>query len=109
MPIIVFVIFKIESNIFGQILIFLITFVCGAIGGYHFPLASKIYFSDSQNVGILYGLDIFGAMIGTLIFGMICIPLFGFLKVAIVISIINLLISTFIFVHNKIIKLFDRI
>ena len=101
LPIIVFVIFQIESNVLGQIFIFLITFSCGAVGGYHFPLASKIYFSDNQNVGILYGLDILGAMIGTVIFGVICIPLYGFLKVAIVILIINLFVTVFILVNYK--------
>jgi spermidine synthase len=98
LPIIVFVIFKIESIILGQILIFLITFICGAIGGYHFPLVSKIYFSDSQNVGILYGLDILGAMIGTIIFGVICIPLYGFLNVAFMILILNTIVASSILI-----------
>ena len=105
LPLVVLGIFKIELDIFNQAIIFLITFLCGGAGGYQFPLASRIYFSynqnHNQNIGILYGLDIFGAMLGTVILGVICIPLFGFLQVALIIFIINLLLSIFMLFSNK--------
>ena len=103
LPLVVLGIFKIELSIFNQAIIFLITFLCGAVGGYQFPLASKIYFSFNQNhnIGTLYGLDIFGAMLGTIILGVIGIPLFGFLHVALIVLIINLLLSIFMLLSNR--------
>jgi spermidine synthase len=110
LPLLVLGVFKIHLYIFNQMTIFLFTILCGAIGGYQFPLASRIYFSFNkqykQNIGILYGMDILGAMSGTIILGVICIPLFGFLQVALIILILNLLISIFMLFCNKSIKLY---
>jgi predicted membrane-bound spermidine synthase len=101
--------FEVDMGMFNQPMIFLSTFFCGVAGGYQFPLATRIYFSDihksNQNIGILYGFDITGAMLGTLVFGILCIPLFGFWKVSLIIFIINLLISIFTFLNTKYEKL----
>ena len=101
LPFIAFAIFQIEASPLSQFLVFFFTLICGAVGGYHFPLASKIYFSSDQNIGILYGLDVLGAMIGTVVCGIICIPLYGFLRVAIIIFVINIMTSLFIKISNK--------
>jgi len=101
LPFIALAIFQIESSILSQILIFFFSLICGLVGGYLFPLASRIFFSSNQNIGILYGLDVFGAMVGTVIFGIICIPFYGFLRVAILIFVINITTSLFIKISTK--------
>ena len=109
LPILFLAMFEVDMGMFNQPMIFLSTFFCGVAGGYQFPLATRIYFSDihksNQNIGILYGFDITGAMLGTLVFGILCIPLFGFWKVSLIIFIINLLISIFTFLNTKYEKL----
>lgn len=85
---------NVDEILLSQFIFPALAFVSGGIGGYQFPVASKIYFSKinkTQNIGILYGLDILGAMAGTILLSTIIIPLFGFFKVVIFISLINCL------------------
>jgi predicted membrane-bound spermidine synthase len=65
---------------------------CGLIGGYQFPLASRIYFSDKpgRSPGALYALDLAGSCLGALLIGAFLIPLFGFRNTAIVMAVVCL-------------------
>lgn len=96
-PITILLVINIES----YFLIFTMTFITGSVGGYIFPLVSKLYFSGSQNIGIIYGLDILGGMIGTLIMGLFCIPLFGFINAAMILLVINLFVALMVFIITK--------
>jgi len=86
--------------------------VAGLMGGYQFPLASRIYFAGSEepevpegetqvraprsslssnrNPGILYGLDLLGACLGAVALSAYLIPVYGFLRTAIVMAVVNL-------------------
>lgn len=71
----------------------LFAFLSGSLGGYQFATAIQVFFADvrGQNkLGLLYGLDLFGACIGALIVSAILLPLFGFWKTAIFIATLNL-------------------
>ncbi len=72
----------------------LITFIVGGIGGYQFPVAGFIYYSQAkkQNAGILYSLDLLGAMLGALLLSSFIIPLFGIYSTGYIIAGLNILI-----------------
>ncbi len=65
---------------------------CGLIGGYQFPVASRIYFSDrpGRSPGALYALDLAGSCFGALLIGAFLIPLFGFRRTALVMAVVCL-------------------
>jgi predicted membrane-bound spermidine synthase len=66
--------------------------LCGLIGGYQFPLASRIYFADApearRNPGTLYALDLAGSCLGAVVFSAWLIPLFGFWATALVMAVL---------------------
>jgi spermidine synthase len=67
---------------------------CGAIGGWQFALASRLYFAGAKDgrrsLGALYGIDLAGACLGALALSTYVIPVFGFLDTAAVISMVCL-------------------
>ena len=66
--------------------------LAGMLGGYQFPLASRVYFSDGsrRSAGALYGLDLVGACAGAVALSLYLLPVFGFLKTALLIAVLNL-------------------
>jgi len=92
--------------------------VAGFVGGYQFPLASRLYFASSDeprtgkpevrasgfselsrseagstersNPGILYGLDLVGACLGAVALSAYLLPVYGFLRTAILMAGVNL-------------------
>jgi spermidine synthase len=68
--------------------------LAGMLGGYQFPLASRIYFSGGngsrQSAGGLYGLDLLGACLGAVALSLYLFPVFGFLRSAVLIAMVNL-------------------
>ena len=78
----------------SQILFPAVALLAGALGGYEFALATQVFFADSQkpqaNMGILYGIDLLGACVGALVLSAFLLPLFGFLKAAMFIALVNL-------------------
>lgn len=66
----------------------------GMLGGYQFPLASRIYFSSMKDSprspGALYGLDLVGACLGAVVLSAYLFPVFGFLKTALLMAVGNL-------------------
>jgi spermidine synthase len=65
--------------------------LCGMLGGAQFAAASRIYFGqkERENLGALYALDLAGSCVGALVFSAWLIPVFGFLKTAALMAIVN--------------------
>lgn len=84
----------------SQVVFPVLAIVCGVLGGYEFPLASRIFFSSGRpggfssgraggfcsgragGAGTLYALDLAGSCLGAILFSTYLIPVFGFLKTA---------------------------
>jgi len=68
--------------------------LAGVLGGYEFALATEVFFAGSPvpqtSMGMLYGVDLLGACLGTLVLSAFLLPLFGFLKAAMFIAAVNL-------------------
>jgi spermidine synthase len=79
--------------VLSQFLFPTLALLSGVLGGYEFPLASGIFFagadSPSTNLGILYAVDLLGACVGALALSAYLLPVFGFLKAAALIAVVN--------------------
>jgi spermidine synthase len=68
--------------------------IAGLMGGYQFPLASRIYFARSdnskRNPGMLYALDLLGACLGAVALSAYLLPVYGFLRTAMLMAVVNL-------------------
>ena len=80
------------------------SFVCGALVGFQFPLANKIYLdaapkggSVGETAGLLYGADLFGGFFGGLLGGVLFLPVLGLMKSCFLMAIIKMS-SFFLFV-----------
>ena len=66
----------------------------GILGGYQFPLASRAYFATGddrrRSPGTLYGLDLLGACVGALVLSVYLFPVFGLLRAALLMGVVNL-------------------
>jgi len=88
------------SFIASQALFPFLAFLSGAMGGYQFPLASRVYFRSavgnrrysqpSRSPGGLYALDLIGACLGAVVLSTFLIPVFGFLRAAVFMAVVNL-------------------
>ena len=71
-----------------------LAFLSGSLGGYQFPLVSRLYYprTDHQtsNPGVLYGLDVLGAWCASLLVSIIFFPLYGLVASALLIAAVNL-------------------
>ena len=92
---------SIQLSVVAQVLFPIVAVLCGMQGGYQFPLASRLYFSDSkdaqENTGALYAIDLLGASIGAVMLSAYLVPVFGFLRTAILILTLNLAVAVFLF------------
>jgi spermidine synthase len=62
----------------------------GFLGGYQFPVASRVFFiGPARSAGTLYGLDLAGACLGAVALSLYLVPVFGFLKTALLMAIVN--------------------
>jgi spermidine synthase len=65
--------------------------VSGMLGGYEFPVASRIFFGATVGgAGTLYALDLAGSCLGAVLFSAWLVPLFGFLKTALLSAMVSL-------------------
>ncbi len=87
------ILWLVRSGLVSDLIFFVAIFFIGAIGGLGFLLNSEIYFSaaSGSNPGILYGLDLSGALISSLIFTTFILPIYGFWKSAVFIGVFNLI------------------
>jgi spermidine synthase len=78
----------------SQILFPALALLSGMLGGYQFPLASRIYFAGAErstrSPGTLYALDLLGAALGAVLLSAYLFPVFGFLKAALLMAAANL-------------------
>ncbi len=88
---------KSQAGLFliGDVLFPVVALLCGTLGGYQFPLASNLFFAgrkdaSPQNTGSLYAADLLGACVGAVILSAYLVPVFGFLKAATLIVVLNL-------------------
>jgi predicted membrane-bound spermidine synthase len=68
--------------------------VAGLLGGFQFLLASRAYFGaapkSGRSPGVLYALDLAGACAGALALSILLIPVYGFLRTAVLMTAVNL-------------------
>ena len=76
----------------SQMLFPALALVAGLLGGFQFLLASRVYFSGpgKRSPGALYGLDLAGACAGALALSVLLIPVYGFLRTAVLMAAANL-------------------
>ncbi|MBZ5707154.1 MAG: fused MFS/spermidine synthase [Acidobacteriia bacterium] len=78
----------------SQVLFPVLALASGLLGGYQFPLASEVFFAGSKSapvsLGTLYALDLVGACLGALAVSALLLPVFGFLRSAVLIAAVNL-------------------
>ena len=74
----------------SQLVFPILALLCGLLGGYQFPAASRVFFFDADrgngSPGTLYALDLVGACLGAIALSIYFIPVFGFLTTALFIS-----------------------
>jgi spermidine synthase len=64
---------------------------CGMLGGYEFLIASRIFFAGTAHrPGTLYAFDLAGSCLGAILFSAWLIPVFGFLKTALLSAMVSL-------------------
>ena len=68
----------------------LLAVVCGLVGGFQFAVASRVFAPRRGNIGALYGLDLAGSCVGAMVFSAYLIPVYGFLKTALLLALVNL-------------------
>jgi spermidine synthase len=78
----------------GNILFAVLALLCGGLGGYQFPICSEMYFAGGrekrEGLGAVYAFDLAGACIGAILFSTFLIPLFGFMKTALLMALVNI-------------------
>ena len=95
----------------SQMVFPVLALIAGLMGGYQFPLASRMYFAGSEepripqggtevratrsdnsnrNPGILYGLDLLGACLGAVALSAYLLPVYGFRRTATLMAVVNL-------------------
>ncbi|HEV2423329.1 MAG TPA: fused MFS/spermidine synthase [Terriglobia bacterium] len=64
----------------------------GVLGGYQFPIVSRAFFSGPEpgGAGTLYALDLAGACVGAIVLSTYLVPVFGFLRTALLTALVNL-------------------
>jgi spermidine synthase len=64
---------------------------CGMLGGYEFLIASRIFFAGgAHRPGTLYAFDLAGSCLGAILFSAWLVPVFGFLKTAVLSAMVSL-------------------
>ncbi len=77
----------------SQLLFPLLALLAGLLGGYQFPRASRIFFGaarEARGPGALYALDLAGSCLGAVALSGYFLPVFGFLRTALLIAGMNL-------------------
>ncbi len=90
-----------------QALILMITFLIGMLTGLEVPLLIrflKAYFPLKSNVAYVLGLDYIGALVATLIFPFLMLPLLGTFKTSIIFGLVNIIMGliVYLFFTNKV-------
>ena len=101
-PVLIFALLEVCSMISDPATLILVSYVvfpmfavfCGFLGGYQFPLASRVFYGDENdgapNMGSVYAIELAGACLGAVLISTYCVPVLGFLKTSLLISILNM-------------------
>ena len=118
-PLLLYLVFLLLARAAGPLSLALASYVvfpalglfCGMLGGYQFPVASRIYFSreetlptsglqspasglqspaSSPNIGALYAVDLAGACLGGILLSAWLVPVFGLLRTGLLMGVLNL-------------------
>lgn len=77
----------------SQIVFPMLALLSGLLGGYQFPVASRVFFPNSDQgthrLGTLYALDLAGACLGAVLLSVYLVPVFGFFKTALLMVVVN--------------------
>jgi spermidine synthase len=111
-PLLLYLVFLLLARAAGPLSLALASYVvfpalglfCGLLGGYQFPVASRIYFNwggtppasslrppaSSPNIGALYAVDLAGACLGGILLSAWLVPVFGLLRTGLLMGVLNL-------------------
>ena len=86
----------------------LMSFLCGVLIGFQFPLATKIYLNTRPEggkvghaAGLLYGADLFGGFFGGLLGGVLLLPILGLKESCFMMAIIKMSSFTLLLIFMK--------
>ena len=72
----------------------LLTLIAGAVGGFQFPLANKLYLRPERGIvhsaGTTYGIDLAGSCLGAAIASALLLPLLGVFYTCIAVCLLNM-------------------
>jgi predicted membrane-bound spermidine synthase len=74
-----------------NVVIAVLVFVGGLLGGVHFPLSVAII--SRQKAGYVYGIDLVGSSLGALVTAMVLIPVLGIVFTLLVFGLLNCLVG----------------
>jgi predicted membrane-bound spermidine synthase len=97
-PLVLLGFFSLVSRVSGFSTLFIIghlvfpglALVSGLLGGYEFPLACRLYAGPGRKPVLLYAMDLAGSCAGAMLFSAYLIPVFGFLRTALLMAIVGL-------------------
>jgi spermidine synthase len=82
--------------------------ISGMLGGYQFPVASRIFFGETQTStpvmrrpGTLYALDLAGSCLAAVLFSAWFVPVFGFFKTALLSAMVSLAPAAMAMLENS--------
>jgi spermidine synthase len=106
-PLLLCVLFQVLTRVTGALGLFAVSqivfpalaLLSGMLGGYEFPIASRVFFASRmhRNAGTLYALDLAGSCLGAILFSVYFIPVFGFFRTAIVSAMVSLAPAAWVF------------
>jgi spermidine synthase len=71
----------------------LLALLSGGLGGFQFPVASRVFFSGNDQAstgpGAVYALDLIGACLGAAVISAYFVPVFGFFDTAVLVAVVN--------------------
>ncbi len=82
-------------NLWVEQLFPLLTLIAGAVGGFQFPLANKLYLGGGSRIGhsagITYGIDLAGSCLGAAVSSALLLPILGVFYTCVAVCLLNLL------------------
>ena len=78
----------------GENIVFpILPIIAGFVGGFQFPLGNRIYLRQERligkSAGVTYGIDLFGACVGSLIISAFILPILGITQICLIAALIN--------------------
>ena len=95
--------FWVFSSGVGQGVFWLLALLSGGLGGFSFPLLSRVYFKERDrktNLGALYAWDLIGSLAGSLITSLLLIPIYGLIFSGYFLGLLNLIIVGFLVIGS---------